>query len=105
MKPDTIYCTELGGLIDRNHIVVMDSAPAVGSRVCVAPSDKVSRGLWGATGTVVRHRVDTEDPRWLGWRRAEPTYVTRVFVEFDEPRVSVGSRMTGVWLTPDLMFS
>jgi len=82
MKKDYIYHENFGGLFDRETLRVREEnyeLPTIGLRVCVAPLDSVSRDLWDAMGEVTKHRDD------------------KAWIQFDEPTVSCGVTMTGVW--------
>jgi hypothetical protein len=64
----------------------------VGQRVVLKDSRKITRGLWGAAGTITEIKTRPESAT----RRNQPAIY---WCKFDEP-VKAISVMTGVWVEP-----
>ena len=78
-------------------MVIVRRELKIGDRVAVADSPRVTQELWFAAGEITEARDRPESQ----YRRREPTHY---WLQFDAPRKSVGAVMSGVWVTPELVF-
>jgi len=62
--------------------------------VVVLNDNRVTASLHGATGTVMKTRLENRPGRF----RWTTETMTMSWIQFDEPQRGAGSPMTGVWL-------